>query len=699
MFKILNRVKFPFEKPIFWFFFLSIFLSLVWSRGFLLDFAEEGLHFYNPLRTLRLFSNLWLEIYTGISTPFMFPRITLYGFAGALQIIGLPSWLTQVTINTLLISNALYWMFKLASILFPDKRPRVYYFTSLFYLFNLFTMSQIWVRFIYTFIFLWSFLPLFLFLFIKWLKSGRIKYLFWLCISSFIFSDAFGTPSSVAVLWGPALLYFLFFAINNRRKKILFITIVRLFIVLICWIVTNLWWIYPLYRLSSGNISPFVTPTGNFSSLKAVSASFPSSQIFLLRQKYFFGETWPWHSFYSHPIIYLVSICVFLVMLYGIIKNKKEKNWLFLVLFLLIGWFISKGSNPPFGSQFYYFIFTKFPFLTIFRNPYEKGGLVFVLPYAVFFGLGIDAVYRAIKKKKDIIIFSSVFVIFVLLVWPMWTGNLFIPSVRVVVPNYYTEMNNFLKNERSSRLLQLPYNKSVGVTYNWGFVGLDASHFLFDSPSISAVSGFDIFDNNYNRFPQFFPNPNFSNILKVMGISNVILRKDIKYGPYYMIDDLAETQKFIEKWKGVVFQKEIGGLDIYSVENPLNMIWSPKDILKVNSYDEMFSRMIDPRFDVRKDAFVVNNQINSNSEIPKDLAPPQVKIQKVSASFYKVQVINAKSPFVLMLNQTYDSLWEARVGAYVFPKHFVVNGYANGWVVDKEGDYEIDLVFKIWPWE
>jgi hypothetical protein len=114
----------------------------------------------------------------------------------------------------------------------------------------------------------------------------------------------------------------------------------------------------------------------------------------------------------------------------------------------------------------------------------------------------------------------------------------------------------------------------------------------------------------------------------------------------------------------------------------------------------MLSKLIDPKVNINKDAFVINTETNPDYEFPKNMLPPQLKVQKVSTSFYKVQIVNATPPFVLALNQTYDNLWEAKVGDEIIPKHFIANGFANGWVIDnKKGDFEINLVFKIWPWE
>lgn len=91
--------------------------------------------------------------------------------------------------------------------------------------------------------------------------------------------------------------------------------------------------------------------------------------------------------------------------------------------------------------------------------------------------------------------------------------------------------------------------------------------------------------------------------------------------------------------------------------------------------------------------------------------PPKVEFEKINAARYKVKVSGAKSPFLLVLSTTFDKKWNASF----LPKspkgvlkwisnsqegerlsdedHFTVNGYANGWHVDRLGDFEMYLEY------
>ena len=53
----------------------------------------------------------------------------------------------------------------------------------------------------------------------------------------------------------------------------------------------------------------------------------------------------------------------------------------------------------------------------------------------------------------------------------------------------------------------------------------------------------------------------------------------------------------------------------------------------------------------------------------------------------------------MVLNNTFDKLWRVKIDDQIINKHFIVNEFANGWVVERKGDYKIDVRLKVWPWD
>lgn len=73
---------------------------------------------------------------------------------------------------------------------------------------------------------------------------------------------------------------------------------------------------------------------------------------------------------------------------------------------------------------------------------------------------------------------------------------------------------------------------------------------------------------------------------------------------------------------------------------------------------------------------------------------PQVSLTKKDPAHYTIHIRNAKDPYVLSFSERYSPLWDIYDGNTRLKTHFLINGYANGWYVDKDGTYDLILLFK-----
>ncbi len=84
----------------------------------------------------------------------------------------------------------------------------------------------------------------------------------------------------------------------------------------------------------------------------------------------------------------------------------------------------------------------------------------------------------------------------------------------------------------------------------------------------------------------------------------------------------------------------------------------------------------------------------------KDLKLPGVEYRKIDNTKYIVNIDEADGAFLLVFSENYHPWWKAVIkkGERNEPisknKHIKVNGYANGWVVDEKGDYQIILEYQ-----
>ena len=64
-----------------------------------------------------------------------------------------------------------------------------------------------------------------------------------------------------------------------------------------------------------------------------------------------------------------------------------------------------------------------------------------------------------------------------------------------------------------------------------------------------------------------------------------------------------------------------------------------------------------------------------------------------------IKVTDSKNKYSLLFKETYNDNWILEENGNIIGNHYITYGYANAWDIDKTGDYTLELVFKVWPWE
>jgi len=482
----------------------------------------------------------------------------------------------------------------------------------------------------------------------------------------------------------------------------------------VLWILVNLWWLYPLWQTRNITTGSSINATANFASLEEVSKYFTNLTVWTLKQTFLFGPQGgrPFVEFYSVSHVYDVSIAALLLVLIGIIvsirklREKKIKieisqGYLFFLLLLFSGWFISKGTNPPFGKEFYWFIFKYISVLQIFRNPYEKFGSVFVLAYAVIFSIGVVYIAEKLKKFKYPFIFVVLFIFCGYLLKPMWNGQLFTDNEHMSVPSYYQNVNNYIDSDDSvdTRLFQLPFLRASEISYDWNYTGEEPTEFLFDNPSVARTFSNDFMDTFYYKLgdPLYFRESKyFSNLLAIMDVKYIILHKDVVLTAYYQ-ENVDDTRMYIKNWSGVKYVYDNGELEVYKLNNNLipGRVYIVDKLLPASNLNKAFSIISSFQFNPTDAAVFISSE-NKTEFSQVHLEKPKYQIIKLSNSHYLIKIKNSKNPFVVVLANNFNSVWTATVEDQVLTNHFIVNGYANAWLVKNKGSYIIDIYYKVW---
>lgn len=73
---------------------------------------------------------------------------------------------------------------------------------------------------------------------------------------------------------------------------------------------------------------------------------------------------------------------------------------------------------------------------------------------------------------------------------------------------------------------------------------------------------------------------------------------------------------------------------------------------------------------------------------------PTISYKKINATKYTVSVKNAKEPYILSFLQTSSPNWILTINGLEQKDKFMLNGFANGWLIDEKGNYEMVLEFR-----
>lgn len=646
----MKRVEVNLKK--YWYILLFLILAFIittawFHSGKMLAGGEEGIPFYDASRVAKLYSSAWYSTGTGYLIPVILPRAPLFFVVQFLQSIFVP-WITQAIVYFSLIFSAFVSMHTLCKRITNNSFAA--FIASLFYFFNLYSMTQVWGRFLLTNFFAWAYLPLALFLWIKIIEEKKPKWIVFFLLSSLVFCYSYGMPAMLIVLWVPLLSFLLvkLFTIRNKYGEIKKI-VIKCTVTITFWIVINSWWMFPYIKLSESSFSTLTNPKSNLDSLTGVSQYFPNTTLFLLRQNYLLGPESTLFYFYSNPVIYIGSIVILLVCLYGALTFRKNKFFPFLIITFTIAWFLSKGTNFPLGTVFYSTLFHIFPFTTSLRNSYEKVGILFLLFYAIFFGIGIASIY---KKTGSKILITLISLGFVILVWPLLTGQIF-KKLSVEIPTYYKETNDFINSQNHGRILILPIIPGDGVQYIWPsgkYTGLEASEFLFDKPAVSKILRAQYFDRAYlSLYEKFVNGKDYNEILNNMDIRYIILHNDLN-STSSGASTSAQAKATLDNNPRVKLLKKFGELSVY-------------------------------RYDVKeKGLFAVRG---SNA--------PKISYKKINNTRYFVFVDNAIKPYDLIFKETYSDFWHARISNNILINHTIFDNYSNMWHIEKTGSYVIEV--------
>ncbi len=565
-----------------------------------------------------------------------------------------------------------FWPFLLISIfsshflfkkLFSEKFAIL---SSFIFLFNTYTLmlvggGQMGIALSY------ALFPFTLAIFIKLLDSPnslslnlKLSLLAGLLLSTLVFFDVRIAYACIA-----AISLYLVFRIKYEVSKSNFLDIFNLIIysLIIPGAVTfllNSFWIIPLIL---GGKNPLVELGSAYTSLESVKffsfAKFEDSLSLL-------HPNWPENIFgkvgFMKPEFLLLPIFAFSSLLFAGREKKTKTYVLFFALLGLVGVFLAKGTNEPFGG-IYLWMFGHIPGFMMFRDS-TKWYTLIALSYSVLIPFTIWRLYEflesqskfeifkfkfQIKFKNQIFNFQNIFLILsafylIFLIRPAVLGQLNGTFKTTVVPNDYFKFERFLSSDvKFYRVLWVP------TPQRFGFV--TAIH-----PAIAAQD--------------FFKTIDLSQIVKKIAANEKLLQESaVKYVvvPY---DSQGEIFLKDRRYDGNAYKKIIADM------NTVPYLKKIDDFGKIAVFE----------IPSPKDHFFISNlQSAVNNQ--------KIEYQYVSPVEYKLSFENAKKGDVVVFSESYNLEWiaknsEFKVRSTEYSKKF------NSFVLPQNGNYTLDVYFS-----
>lgn len=601
--------------------FITTSLIFFWFKeGLLIGNAESGLPFYNLKKQVEISSRAWTDTNLGNNTALLVGVTPAYWVLSLLENINIPPFLIQALFFWFILTVSALSIFFLTKELFPEIENKIAILASIFYLFNLFSLANIWTRFLTNHMVASAAIPLLFYLYLLAIRKEKLSYGVLTGFTSVLFSFALTSNSIIIILWSLFGFTTLFYIVTGKSIEKSFFYIKVFLLTLIIFFVVNLWWISQLLELmlvktSLGAVGNFLSQ-GNLDTL-SIESQLLGSFINTLRFMHgtFFVQGQEWARFFTFKPIMLLEFLLTLVIFICILIYRKQKEVLLLGLLFLTGLFLVKGNNLPFGGIFE-FLFVKIPIVQVFRNPFEKLGFVLILTGSLLFAKGINGIFEYIGRTSVNRILYYIIFIFLLFVWgrPFWSSEALssnenipkeqVKDYKVKVPDYYKEANEFFNDQEGSfRFVSLPI-RGEGISYNWEkpYIGVDLSFTFFDTPNISNNTTIPFYSELVLSLSNYQLNPKVVNFFPFIDAKYILLREDLNYLRDHMANPKVLNSKLEQMVDNGVLSKKAnfgGKLSIYEIDE--KWFWpkiyiTPKIAVSNKSYELNDIDRLDPSF-------------------------------------------------------------------------------------------------------
>jgi len=497
------------------------------------------------------------------------------------------------------------------------------------------------------------------------------------------FSIAAGICGAIVLLFDPRIAYIIFLSIlfyaafvslfeQKKNRETLFPFILKVVVLpLLIIFFLHVFWILPLLIFHQNPVQSFGAVYTSLDAIRFFSFATFENSISLLHPNWpenIFGKT-----YFMKPEFILLPVFAFASLFFVSKKNLKEgRHILFFSILAVIGAFLAKGANDPFGGIFVW-MFGHVPGFIMFRDPTKWYTLV-AISYSILIPFTIWKIYGFLKSRTQFSILNFQFLIkskifnlqnffltgFILylffLIRPVFLGQLDGILKPVKVSDDYTKLEQFLSSQQTfSRTFWVP------AAQRFGFYS--SLH-----PSVSARDFFKSVDN--------------TQIINTLKTSESLLQESvIKYVivPY---DSQGEIFLKDRKYNTEIYQSTIS--DVKKIPY----------LKQVDGFGKIAVFEVDPPAAGIKDHFWSPAQ-NLN-----------IKYKVINPTKYEVEIKNAQKGDLLIFSESYDRNWQAIMSslrsssgqARLKVKSLKFGERFNRFILPEDGSYSLEIYYRPQDW-
>lgn len=335
---------------------------------------------------------------------------------------------------------------------------------------------------------------------------------------------------------------------------------------------------------------------------------------------------YPYYTiFTANPVFILLSF--FLpILAFGTLVLKTnfvtKRRLAFLVVASLFFLFLIKGANEPLGSLFIWAM-QNIPYFFIFRQPYDKAGIVLVITMCVAAGYGLTRLFNfAMKirlKQKALKLGTMVLIISALIVnaYPALTGDVFDKAAFFELPQAYYDLPEMVNADPNLYKIVVLPELAYSNQLSWGYFGIGLHSWSLNKPVlVRSFTGSDIYSesmtmailhevsflsgahyphNAYDEEAAILSNSEilqnttniqrvkyFAYLLQKSNVGKIIYRNDYKgIGSVDIKDvDIEKYQMLFDAMQNSTYLKldnNFGELTLYSIQNWKPLIYSSSE--------------------------------------------------------------------------------------------------------------------------